>query len=218
MDLEKLKEFLKTDDGKAFISEYTEDEVKGLKAKNEKLLATNKKLKEEKEEVETKLSEIDLERDDADNDKIKKSGDLEALEKRLVARFEKEKKDLLDKNSVYNEIINKKTVEDGLTNALIANNVAKQHIPAVKALLKSSAKIETVIEDGDSVARIDGKDLNEYVKDWALGDTGKIYIAADLNNGGGAQGSNGGSKGTVDVSKLSAKEKMNLGRAKANQS
>jgi hypothetical protein len=214
MNIEELKAALKTEEGKAVLKEMSEGAIDALKEKNNELILASKVAKKERDEALAKIAEIESEKDDNDNAALKKSGDLEALEKKLMAKAELEKKALQDDRDKLQSILSKKTVDDSLTNALLANNIAKQHIPAIKALLKSEAKIETTIDDEGAKALIDGKDVSDYVKTWAEGSVGKHYIAADNNNGGGAKGSGSATQGSADLEKLNPKEKMNLGRAK----
>ncbi|RTL05716.1 hypothetical protein EKK58_07435 [Candidatus Dependentiae bacterium] len=212
MTKEQVLEFLKSEDGKAVLEELTEEAVSGLKTKNAELLTKNKKLKEDKEAAEAKNTELEDELETAKNSKSKEN--VTDIEKRIEKKFEKQLKDATDKNDAYSKQINTLVVENGLTEALAKNNIAKQHIPAVKALIKSNAKIEISSDGDETSATIEGKAINDYVKEWSLGDTGKHYVAAPDNAGGGSKGSNSNANGGTDTSKLSPKEKMNQGRKK----
>lgn len=216
MTKEELIEFFKTENGKAIFEELTAEVTEGLKNKNNELIQKNKVLKTAKETAEAKVTELEEEAMEILSGKGKGKDIATQIEQKLQEKFAKKEKELQDKNDKYSKQINTLVVENGLTEALAANNIAKQHIPAVRALIKSTSKIEVSSEDDEApVATIEGKALSDYVKEFAQGDSGKHYVAAPDNNGGGSKGSNNNASGKVDTSKLSAKEKINLGRAKA---
>lgn len=81
-------------------------------------------------------------------------------------------------------------VDNGLTEALVANNVAPQFLPAAKALLAGQV---TVKAEGDNrLAVVGDKSLGDFVKEWSQGDNGKPFVAAPGNGGGGAPGGKAG--------------------------
>jgi hypothetical protein len=213
MDIEELKKALKEDGPvKDLINGLIEEATDGLKNKNHELLGKMKSLKEERDTFQGKLDEIDEAKILGDTDDAKKKGDIEKLEKQLKEQFAKKEKAFDEEKVRYNKQINTLVVENGLAGALTKSNIAKQHIETVKNHLKATNKIE-ISTDGDlPVATVDGKPLDEFVKDWSQGESGKHYVAAANNSGGGAEGSSGTPKGNADISKLSPKEKMNLGR------
>jgi len=208
--IEEVKTFLKTTEGETFLEELNQP----LTTKNGEIIGRNKTLKKELEDALAKVLAFEEERELGENDKMKKTGDLESLEKRLNVKHEQALRTLQDDRDRLQSTLTSKTIDDGLTTALLANNIAKQHIPAIKALLKSEAKIETSIDEEGIKALVNGRDLGEYVKTWADGSVGKLYIAADKNSGGGANGSSGKADGFSEISKLSAIQKMDAGRAK----
>ena len=67
MDINDFKEFLIDEENKKVFAEIaktqgfeTPEEIQGLKAKNYELLGNNKKLKEQMNEIQKKLDEIDI--------------------------------------------------------------------------------------------------------------------------------------------------------------
>lgn len=82
-------------------------------------------------------------------------------------------------------------VDNGLTEALVGNNVAKQFLPAVKAMLAGQVTVK--IDGENRSAMIGDKSLGDFVKEWSQSDDGKHYVAAPSNQGGGAPG--GGASG-----------------------
>lgn len=159
-----------------------ESAVAGLKKKNADLL---KKIKEGGEG------------DGADVAKLEE--EVEALKGRVkesdkaLKALTKERDDLKTVAETESKVAHNLLVENGLTEALVGNNVAKQFLPAVKAMLAPQVTIKT---EGDSRKAVIGdKALGDFVKEWSQGDDGKHYVAAPSNGGGnapGGQGSNGG--------------------------
>lgn len=77
-------------------------------------------------------------------------------------------------------------VDQGLTEALLANNVGKQFIPAARALLQGQVTIKV---DGENrTAMVGDKALGDFVKTWSQGDDGKNFVVAPVNGGSGAPG------------------------------
>jgi hypothetical protein len=58
-------------------------------------------------------------------------------------------------------------------------------------LIKARYEAEVAVNDGKPFAKIDGKPVNEFMSDWAQSETGKHFVRADVNSGGGSNGANG---------------------------
>lgn len=159
-----------------------ETAVTGLKKKNADLL---KKIKEGGDGDPAEVAKLE-EEIDALKAKVKDSD-------KAVKSLTKERDDLKTTAETEAKVSHNLLVENGLTEALVSNNVAKQFLPAVKAMLAPQVSIKT---EGDARKAVIGeKSLGDFVKEWSQGDDGKHYIAAPSNGGGGApggQGSNGG--------------------------
>ena len=156
--------------------------VTGLKNKNSELLGEIKKLKknaeispddynalrQEKEELESKLQET--------NKTLKTAqSDVDKLNKQLLTE---------------SEFATKLIVDGGLQAALLENGVTNPvHLKAAKALLMPSAAIK--VEGDKRTAILGDKDIVTAVKEWAAGDEGKHFVAATVNTGGGAPGGGG---------------------------
>lgn len=210
MDIEEVKKFLAEDSkGKKLLAELVEDHeaLTGLKTKNADLIASNKKLKKERDDGVTEITELKTELEEKGKGAPDVQAEVEKATKKIMKELETEK----TKNGELSTKIQKQIVESGLSDALIKANIAKNHIPAVKALLKSENKIE--IDETDNVAKIGDKDISTFVTEWAQGDMGKNYVAASQNNGGGANGSKGGTTATNDdILKMSPKQRLTYGR------
>lgn len=200
-----------TDEGKAELQKLIDAETKGLKAKNEELLGDLKKQKDSLKGIQDQLDEIKAAKEAAEEEAANKSGDVEKIKAALEAKHKKEAETLkaqLDQQTVR---LNQTLIDKGLSDALVKANVAAQHLPAVTALIKTTAKAEIVDQDGNTVATLDGKPIEEFVTGWAQGDLGKHYIAAPNNGGGGAGGSNGSGKAaTGKKADWSTKEKTDF--------
>lgn len=98
-------------------------------------------------------------------------------------------------------------VDNGLTDAFVKANVAKQFLPAVKALF--SSKVEIKAEGDTRKAYIGDKLLEVAITEWSQSDEGKNYVAAQNNAGGGANGG-GGAKATGKTITRSAFDAMPL--------
>jgi hypothetical protein len=122
---------------------------------------------------------------------------LKALEKDFAKTTKElgETKTAFESESAFTQ---KLLVDNGLTEALVAANVAKQFLPAAKALLAGQVVLKA--EGDNRVAMVGDKKLSDFVGEWAKGEDGKHYVAAPANGGGGANGGTdkGGSGKTVD--------------------
>lgn len=183
-----------TEEGKAELQKLIDNATTGLKNKNEELLGDQKKLKKDMGDIQSQLDDLKAAKEAAEEEAANKSGDVDKIKATLEAKFAKERDDLTKKYDTASARLNQTLIEKGLTDALVKANVAAQHLPAVTALIKATAKAEIADIDGNPVATFDGKAIDEYVSSWAQGDQGKHYIAAPNNGGGGAGGSNGGGK------------------------
>lgn len=89
--------------------------------------------------------------------------------------------------------VTKATIDDGLSKALDEAGVDPAFKPGAMALLKSKGAVKLVEDDGQFAAQVETDmgpmPLSSYVKDWAGGDEGKIYVKKPT--GGDAPGGNG---------------------------
>lgn len=185
-----VKEALESDEGKAAIAKAVEEATKPLLTKRDELLGEVKKLKG----IQDQLDELKAAKEAAEEEAANKSGDVDKIKATLEAKHKKELDALTAKLEQSTTRLNQTLIDKGLSDALVKANVAPHHLPAVTALIKATAKAEISDEDGNAVAKFDGKTIEEFVQAWSQGDTGKHYIAAPNNGGGGAGGSNGGGK------------------------
>jgi len=165
-------------------AEEHEASVAGLKKKNTELLDKLKKA----EKGETDPAEVARLEDQL----TKVQADLRTAQKALkdTTKERDEFKVAAETETGFSTNLLK---NNGLTEALLGVNVAKEFLPAVTALLAGQVTIKA---DGDKRAAFVGdKALGDFVKEWALGAEGKPYIAAASNGGGGAGGGQGAPAG-----------------------
>ena len=173
-------------------NENHETEIEGLKTKNRDLIGKLKKAREGADNGDSQAEVDRLEIELADSTKALKAAtkSLKTVETERDAH-----KASFDAEAVITRTL---IVDNGLTDALVAANVAPHFLPAVKAMLAAQVKLEA---DGDSRKAVIGdKSLSDYVNEWSQGDLGKHYIAAPANGGGGSTGGvSGGAKKIMEM-------------------
>ena len=173
------------EDFAAKIKEAVDEATTGLVKKNQELVLELREAKKGRAIDPAELDRLQAKIDalEADLGNANKSS-------KEQAKALKQAQDALASESGFTQ---KLLLDNGLTDALVKAGVAKEYLPAVKAMLGTQAK---VVADGDTrKALIGDKDLSEFVLGWATSDEGKHYISAPSNGGGGASGSSGDSSG-----------------------
>lgn len=167
-----------------------DDEVKGLKAKNEELITKLKKRDEDYKGLEGRLGELETAQEEADRLKAEKDGDVQKAVAAAEKKWNKEREALINERDGAKDMVQKHLVENGLNNALLKAGVAPETLEYVAAgFHRKHGNTFEVSEEG---VKIDGKPLEDFVSEWSQGATAKPFIAADRNGGGGAQGAGGG--------------------------
>lgn len=166
--------------------------IEALTTKNRELIMSNKKLKNQ-------TSEIDPDKYNAMQDELETlKREHDKLNKLYKSETERLSKGLNEKESYLQKLI----VDDGLTNALTKAGVKPEYLDATKALLREKTALKE--NGGKYEAQIGDKPLSDYIGEWAATDSGKAFIAAPQNTGGGATGggSSGGQKSFKDMSEI----------------
>ena len=185
---------LNTEEGKAELQKLIEQETEGLKNKNSELLADIKKQKDSFKSIQDQLDEIKEAKEKAEQEAAEKSGDVEQIKESLQKSHQKEIEKIRSELEQKSGLLNQTLIDNGLKTALVKANIAPQHLEAVEALIRTKTKAEITDKEGQAIATLDGVPINEFVETWSQGDTGKHYIAAPKNEGGGANGSNSNGK------------------------
>ncbi len=187
-----------TAEGKAELQKLIDKETEGLKAKNAELLGDVKKQKDTLKDIQAQLDEIKAEKEEAEHEAAKKSGDVDKLIAAAVAKKDKEienlSKKVSDLEGKYSTEVVDRTFGDALTKAGIVPDL----IEDVRTVLRARHKVE-ISENGPT---IEGKSIQDFVSEWSQGDGAKRYKAAPDNGGGGAKGSNGGGKANSEINNL----------------
>ena len=166
----------------AALEKAVNDAITGLQAKNTELLAKLKK------------AQKDATIDPADHAALQ--AELDATQAKLAeavkaakaanTEAEKFKKAYESESKLTHNLL----VENGLTDALTKAGVTNPvHLRAAKAML--SGQVQLVAEGDNRIAKVGDKALADYVGEWAKGEEGKYFVAAQQNGGGGAPGGAG---------------------------
>ena len=167
---------------KAAIKAAVDEAVAGLQAKNTELLA---KLKKATKDAQIDPSEHAALQSELDATQAKLAEATKAL-KAANTEAEKFKKAYESESKLTHRLL----VENGLTDALTKAGVTNPvHLRAAKAML--SGQVQLVAEGDNRIAKVGDKALADYVGEWAKGEEGKYFVAAQQNGGGGAPGGAG---------------------------
>ncbi|PZQ45242.1 MAG: hypothetical protein DI551_08005 [Micavibrio aeruginosavorus] len=178
-----------TAEGKAELQKLIDAETKGLKDKNAELHGKLKKKDEEVASINERLTSLEAEKQEAEEKIANKKGDIEAVRAQEKEKYNKEIKKKDDEIAGLKDQINTHVVDGGLSAALSKAGVLPEMTEAAFDHLKARNKIEVV--DGKAV--IGGKTLDEFMPEWAK-ESGKIFVAAPGNGGGGSKGPSGQGK------------------------
>ncbi len=181
------------------VEDLTQDKLDELIASIEAMQESQKGLKADlaKAKAKAKGAEIDPEEHAALQTKVEElSNELSKATGNSKKEIDKLTAQLQEKDGALNTYL----IEAGLTDALAKSGVKPEFMDASKALLKAQAVIKA--ENGQHQALIGEKPLADAIKEWAVSETGKHFVAAPANSGGGSQGGggNGGNqnKGKID--------------------
>ena len=167
---------------KKAIEDAVQEATSGLVAKNKELLA---KLKTAQRNSQIDPSEHAALQSELDATQAKLAEAVKAA-KAANAETEKVKKAYESESKLTHNLL----VENGLTDALTKAGVTNPvHLRAAKAML--SGQVQLVAEGDNRIAKVGDKALADYVGEWAKGEEGKYFVAAQQNGGGGAPGGAG---------------------------
>lgn len=190
---------------KAKIEEAVNAATEPLVEKNKQLLNEKKKLQRDQQ-----IDPSDYQALEAQLDKVLADNKaLTAANKKLTSDFETAQKAAQTESEFSKNML----VNNELMGALSKVNVPTHYQDAVKAMF--AGKVELVADGDKRVAKIDGKPVHDFIGEWAKSDTGKYFVAAPVNSGGGVGGVGGVSKTQqdIDLSKLSGSAKLDAARS-----
>lgn len=206
LDEDQMKAFkkaLKDDDGKALIDEIVEKAKEGVLSKNEELIGKLKDTKDANTKLTERVDAIEEAKTKAEEEALNKSGDVEKITASLKEKHANEIKAKDEQITGLGGKLNKHVVGEGLSAALIKANVSPNLMGAARALIEKEFKGEVGDNDGTPFAKFDDKNVEEFVTDWASSETGKHFVSAKSNSGGGSNGANG--QGNADGGKTMAR-------------
>jgi alanyl-tRNA synthetase len=181
------------------IEDLTQEKLDELLGNLETLTETQKALKSDLTKLRAKAKGADIDPElhaalQTENEELK--GKLAKVEKESKTQIEKLSSQLQEKDGA----VSKYLVDSNLSDALAKVGVLPHFMDAAKSLLKSQATIKA--ENGEYQALIGDKPITDAIKEWASSETGKYFVKAPDNSGGGGQGngSNGNNqiKGKID--------------------
>lgn len=142
-----------------------------------------------------------------------KVAEIRTDERKKVMKEVQPKLDLADR---LDGEVRRRTIDGGLTAALVEAGVSKEFLPAARALLKESAKIELIDENGQFDARVETsmgpQKLSEFVGDWIGTDQGKAFLGKPT---GGDAGGSGGKSGEDNPFVVPQGGRINLTKVQA---
>ena len=189
------------------VKDAIEEETKGLKAKNDELLAKLKKATKDAQIDPAEHQALQAELDQAKT----QIAELQKVAKTATTEAEKAKKALEGESGFVSKLL----IDNGLTEALIKTGVKPEMSKAVKALLSGQVQIKV---DGDKREAVIGdKSLNDFVGEWAKSDEGKHFVAAPANNGGGATGAGTQTQTKKKWSEMTLDERSEIFRTNPEQ-
>ncbi len=156
-----------------------------LASAHERLKKDAKADRDALKELNDRLAAIEAEKEQAEADKAKASGDVEAVRTQLETKHGRELKAATDRAEKAERQVEKLVIDNGLSAALDEARVKPELKRAAAALLREGVELKD--DDGEPVAYKGGLPLAEAIKLWAEGDEGKPFVLAG-NSGGGAPG------------------------------
>ncbi len=177
---------------KSAVETAVAEATEGLKGKNVELLA---KLKKAQKDLVVDPAEHAALQSELESTQAKLAETTKAL-KTATSEAEKVKKAYESESQLTHRLL----VENGLTDALTKAGVTNPvHLRAAKAML--SGQVQLIAEGENRIAKVGEKPLTDYVGEWAKGEEGKYFVAAQQNTGGGATGGNGKGAGAKSLSR-----------------
>lgn len=186
------------DDIAAQIAAAVDEAVAGLKASNKTLQAELRAAKAKGKDVDH--DEVERLRSQVE-DLTEQVATAGKEVKTLTTRAEKAEAAAAAETAAVSKLV----VENGLMAALSAAGVTDADFAAsAAAMIRAGNKIELTTDGDARVATVNGKPLADHVKEWSASDSGKKFVSAP-NNGGGGAGGPGGKPAPINPFKAETK-------------
>ena len=207
----ELAELYKEKDGAYFLKvsgAVPEDDLNGLKASRDALLAEKKEQQRKAEEAEAERLRVERE---AQEELARKNGDFESLQKSWKERHELEKQELMEKLKQKDQIIYTKTVKE--TAAQIAGRNFKSHaqplaMDYIERHLRLNENGEVAVTDGSG--NLVALSIAEFEHNLKTLPMFQDIVIVNTNSGGGAAGSGFGGGAAKKPSEYSVQEMKEL--------
>jgi hypothetical protein len=202
MTQEELQEFLKDEGNKETFDQMakalgyeTPDETKGLKEKNNELIARMKKFRDERDTFKKQLDNIDVEEYTLLKEKVSEKETSSEKLQRELARLQSAVKEKELGYSEYKNRYEKMLIDSNLSSIMDEVGIAPVHKPILQNAFRGKAKLEedNIIIDNDNL----GLPIKEFFQNFANSDTGKIYLKQKENSGTQSRGFNSTSKSVI---------------------
>lgn len=215
---EQLTELINTDEGKALIGDIaksigyeSQDDIKGLKLKNQQLLAAEKSIKEQMQSVKDAYSDIDLEEYKsfkANKGKQDPANDVE------VRKIKQQLEQIAKEKDEYRTKLEGSTKRSSIFNAISKAGFDPRFNDALYALFDKQAKVQpdsngnysVIVDDGSAVDSIE-----DFVIKYSKSDNGKAFMPIPEHKGAGAKSYAGSTSKTMkrsDWEQLKGAEKV----------
>lgn len=193
------------------ITVYTEDEVsQAISDEVAGLKVTNQQLKDEKKELADKIKVVDEEKRQAEEEKAKRDGDYEKLE-RLMSERQQEQREAYDKlvSDIRKEKVN--GALNDVVNELGAGGTRNEDL---RDLLRTRFEFDYDNESGNVTVSGEGiTSLDQLKKTVLEGGRYDAYLAGSQASGGGAPGSQGGGPVSKKLSEMTQAERLDFKNA-----
>jgi predicted RNase H-like nuclease (RuvC/YqgF family) len=157
-------------------------DLEEAKAAIDALSEKNKQLISEKRKLQAKTQDLDEETYHKALDELES---LRAKQSKLEKEYSKDKEKLSSELASKDAYLQRMLKDDGLKNGLKALGVEDHMVQPLKAMLESKTNLEQ--NESGYVAKIDGKEINDYLKEWSESD-GAVYIPKPNDTGANAGG------------------------------
>jgi hypothetical protein len=181
------------------ITDTSTEDTSGLKNKNADLVRRLKLAEQRAEEAEQA-------REAAAEEAERQSGNLEALEKRLEAKWQKKYDALAAERDALSGDLRTIRLDNEVKSAIAAGNVRPELVPAVEALLLRQAQYD----DSTKQANINGAAIGDYAKEFFGSKEGSFYVNAPASSGVGSTGSTPAKPQRMTKETFNATEYLNI--------
>ena len=175
---------LSAENAAELILEAANKRAEGLANKNAELLGKVSKTETLSAAEKAKLAELEAFKSTAEIEAAKAAENWNQASELQKAAWEKEKQELTEKVTNYEQSKAKQEITDGITSKFEEIRLNPKHARITRGFFESQSKFI------DGKAMIGDKTQSEYIQEWSQSDEGKAYCLAPQNSGGDGLGGN----------------------------